>query len=385
MGREPVALEDVEALSALAERVRPVTLARDRQLPVLPELEPLLPGGALQRGTTVAVDAGRGVTGATTLALAVAAGASQAGSWVAMVGMGAVGLVAADRLGVSFERLALVTPPSSSRGGWASTMAALVDGFDVVLVGAGPGARLRSGDARRLASRVRERGAVLVAVGGELPGQRSNVHLTVTSATWLGLEDGAGHLSRRRVTVAASGRGGAARPRRATLWLPARDGRIAAVEPEATPIPLHDPSVLAPVAGVGGPEPGAGTGQAPGSAAPLPGSPVAGSGSPVAPLGAVLQGRESVAWPGSPAPGSSVALPGSSVAPLEAVPQEREAEERAAASARHPSAGAHRGGAPVVHREARPRRRRVGHPTSPRQARPDRSGQPGQVAEGAAS
>jgi hypothetical protein len=324
MGREPVALE---ALGTLAERVRPVTLARDRQLPVLPELMPLLPGGALQRGTTVAVDAGRGVTGATTLALAVAAGASQAGSWVAMVGMGAVGLVAADRLGVSFERLALVSSPSpsspspspspssssssrggsSSRGAWASTMAALVDGFDVVLVAAvGPGARLRSGDARRLVARVRERGAVLVAVGGELPGQRSTVHLTVTSAAWTGLEDGAGHLSGRRATVAASGRGEAARPRRASLWLPGEDGRIAVVEPEATPIPLHDPGL-------------------------------------------------------------------SAVGPAAAA-------QRAAATSRHP-AGAHRA-VPVALREARPRRRRVGHPLSPRQARPD---QPGRVAEGAAS
>jgi hypothetical protein len=344
MGREPVALE---ALGTLAERVRPVTLARDRQLPVLPELMPLLPGGALQRGTTVAVDAGRGVTGATTLALAVAAGASQAGSWVAMVGMGAVGLVAADRLGVSFERLALVSSPSpspasssrgSSRGAWASTMAALVDGFDVVLVAAvGPGARLRSGDARRLVARVRERGAVLVAVGGELPGQRSTVHLTVTSAEWTGLEGGAGHLSCRRATVAASGRGEAARPRRASLWLPGEDGRIAVVEPEATPIPLHDPSVLAPVPGALAPGTGAGT--------PLP------------------------------------------PATLEAVPEERESVERTAAAARHPSAGAHRA-APVALREARPRRRRVGHPISPRQARPDqseRSDQPGRVAEGAAS
>lgn len=324
MGREQVALEDLSALAdrsalaALAERVRPVTLARDRQLPVLPELEPLLPGGALQRGTTVAVDAGRGLTGATTLALAVAAGASQAGSWVAMVGMGSVGLVAADRLGVSFERLALVAQPP--RGAWGSTLAALVDGFDVVVVAGagargGAGARVRSGDARRLVARVRERGAVLVAAGGELPGQRSNVHLTVTSAVWEGLEGGAGHLSGRRVTVAASGRGEAARPRRAALWLPGPDGRIAAVEPEVTPIPLHDPSAPPPVAA------------------------------------------------------------------LEAVPEGREAAERAAAAARHPSAGAHRA-APVAHREVRPRRRRVGHPTSPRQARPD---QPERLAEGAAS
>lgn len=245
VAREPVTLD------ALAERVRPATLARDRQLPVLTELEPLLPGGALQRGTTVAVDAGPGVTGATTLALAVAAGASQAGSWVAMVGLDSVGLVAAARLGVALERLALVAPSAaasrrsgtgsgSGTVGWASVMGALVDGFDLVLVAAGPGARRRPADARRLVARARERGAVLVAVGGELPGQRSNVWLTVTSAEWRGLEDGAGHLQGRRVTVATSGRGEAARPRRAELWLPTGDGLVAAAEPSATPIPLRD-------------------------------------------------------------------------------------------------------------------------------------------------
>ncbi|HEX8805212.1 MAG TPA: hypothetical protein VF743_13490, partial [Acidimicrobiales bacterium] len=75
------------ALGELAERVRPAALARDRLLPALPPLQPLLPGGALRRGTVVAVDAGPGAGGTTSLALALAAGPSQAGSWVAVVGL----------------------------------------------------------------------------------------------------------------------------------------------------------------------------------------------------------------------------------------------------------------------------------------------------------
>ena len=123
-------------VEALAERVRPTDLARDRRLPVLAAFDALLPASGLRRGTTVAVDARPGVAGATSLALAVAAGASQAGSWVAAVGLGSLGLVAASELGVAFERLVLVADPGRERAGWASVVAALVDGFDVVLVAA---------------------------------------------------------------------------------------------------------------------------------------------------------------------------------------------------------------------------------------------------------
>jgi hypothetical protein len=233
----PLAPGGPGGLGVLAERVRPIDLARDKRLPVLEPLEVLLPGSGLRRGTTAAVDARPGVAGATSLALALAAGASQAGSWVAAVGLGSLGLVAAAELGVAFERLALVADPGRERAGWASVVAALVDGFDVVLVAAD--CRLRAGDARRLAARVRERGAVLVTVGGELPGERSPLRLTVTSSWWEGLGEGWGHLRGRRVTVEAAGRGEASRGRRAELWLPGSDGTVATVEPVAEPIPLR--------------------------------------------------------------------------------------------------------------------------------------------------
>ena len=233
------------AVAALADRVRPTDLARDRRLPVLPALEGLLPPSGLRRGTTVAVGAQPGVAGATSLALALAAGASQAGSWVAAVGLGELGLVAASEMGVAFERLVVVADPGPDRAGWTSVVAALVDGFDVVLVAAGegaqrrPGAGMRPADARRLVARVRERGAGLVAVGGELPGERSPLRLTLTAARWQGLGAGWGHLQGRLVTVEAAGRGEAARGRRAELWLPGADGVVAPVEPVAEPIPLR--------------------------------------------------------------------------------------------------------------------------------------------------
>ncbi|HJR24902.1 MAG TPA: hypothetical protein VJ804_05480, partial [Acidimicrobiales bacterium] len=61
------------ALELLHERIRPVALARERQLPVAEALRSLLPMGGLRRGSTVAVTAGAGVGGATSLALALVA------------------------------------------------------------------------------------------------------------------------------------------------------------------------------------------------------------------------------------------------------------------------------------------------------------------------
>jgi hypothetical protein len=228
---------------APAVEVGPTGLARDRCLPLLPALEALVPGPGLQRGTTVGVGAAPGVAGATSLALALAAGPSQAGSWVAAIGLGSLGLVAAAELGVAFERLVLVADPGRDREGWAPVVGALVDGFDVVLVAAPQ--RFRPADARRLVARVRERGAVLVAVGGDLPGERSPLRLTVTAARWEGLGHGWGRLKGRHMTVEAGGRGGATQPRRAELWLPAEGGGVGAAETLATPIPLRDAGRIA--------------------------------------------------------------------------------------------------------------------------------------------
>jgi hypothetical protein len=335
--------------------VAPADLARTRRLPVLPALAPLLPGGGLQRGTTVAVGTRDGLPGATSLALALAAGASQAGSWVAAVGLGALGLVAAAELGVALDRLVLVADPGRQREGWASVVAALVDGFDVVLVagqpegrdrgqgegrgqgrgqgqgrgpGLGRGTGLRPADARRLVARARERGAVLMTVGGDLPGERSPVRLTVVAAAWTGLGEGWGHLAGRRVTVEAGGRGEAARPRRAELWLPDAGGAVGAVEPVTDPIPLHPrpPGAVGAVEPVTDPiplhprPPGAGRGRrrrsrgagvAAGDGARGPTGP---TGSPTGPGGPTGRPTGSPTGPGGPTGPGVVGLPGAPVA-----------------------------------------------------------------------
>jgi hypothetical protein len=197
---------DELALDELAQRARPVVLAGDERLPVVPALEPLVPGAGLRRGSIVSV------TGSNTLLLALMVEASQAGSWCAVVGLPDLGLVAAAGLGVALERLALVPDPGSQ---WPVVAGALLDAVDVVAVQ--PPARLRPADARRLRSKARERGSVLIAAGGWPDG--ADVRLAVTGRTWTGLAAGSGHLQACELEVAVSGRGAAARERRSRLVL----------------------------------------------------------------------------------------------------------------------------------------------------------------------
>ena len=204
--------EGQAAALELKNLARPVSLARERTLPVLPALVDLLPEGGLRRGSTVAV------SGGTSLALALLAGPSQAGSWCAAVGLPSLGLVAAAEVGVSLERFPLVARPGEE---WPAVVAALVDAVDVVLVCLPR--HVRNGDARRLVAKARDRGAVLVTTGGSFT---ADVRLSVAFSSWEGLGKGHGRLRARRIDVVTSGRGAAARERRMSLWLPAATGGV---------------------------------------------------------------------------------------------------------------------------------------------------------------
>jgi len=197
-----------------------VSLAGEQTLPVLSGLDVLLTRG-LRRGITVTLG---GVGGVRSLGLALGAAPSAAGSWVGAVGLPSLGLVAAAEAGISLERLMLVAdPPASS---WATVIVTLLDAMDVVL--ARPVGRVRGSDGRRIAARARERGAVLVLAGGaDLWPLPADLTFTVTAASWQGVGEGHGHLRARRAEVTAFGRGADARERRAILWLPGPDGRVA--------------------------------------------------------------------------------------------------------------------------------------------------------------
>ena len=199
---------------------------RERLLPVLPELRGLLPAGGLRRGSTVAVTLrGPGPFGATSVLLALLAAASAAGSWCAVVGMPTLGLVAAAEFGIALDRLALVPDPGPE---WPAVVAALLDGVDVVV--AAPPGPVAAPLAGRLAARARQRGSVLVPYGSW---SGADVVLETAGGGWQGLGRGRGRLSRRELVVSRHGRGAAALPRQATVWIP-----CPALEPETLPTPL---------------------------------------------------------------------------------------------------------------------------------------------------
>ena len=220
---------DLAVLERAATFDRPVTLAGEQTVPVLDALVPLLPDTGLRRGQVVALVG----PAATSLAFALAAGPSAAGAWVGAVGLPGLGLVAAAEAGVALERLVLVAAPDPAV--WATVAATLVDAMDVVLLAPPRSARL--GDVRRLQARVRERGAVVVHLG-PAGAFEPDLTLTATSVLWHGLQRGAGHLRARQVTVTASGRRAAARPRSAVLWLPDEDGHIRLHEAAAPVVAL---------------------------------------------------------------------------------------------------------------------------------------------------
>jgi len=217
--RAEATVEGLGHLAGVAGRARPLVLAEDRLLPVAAPLDAMLPGGGLRRGTTVVVE--RGVS----LLLAILAAPTSSGRWGAVVGLPDLGLAAAHEAGVELGRLALVPDPGAQ---WAAVTAALIDAIDVIAVRPPP--RLREADARRLAARARERGAVLVPVGSWIEG--AEVRLRIEAGEWRGLAAGHGHLQRRVAEVVATGRGAAARGQRRSCWLPGPSGRMEALEPE---------------------------------------------------------------------------------------------------------------------------------------------------------
>ncbi len=127
-----------------------------RALPTHPALAELLPGGALNAGSSYAV------SGSTTLALGLLQQASAAGAWCAVVGVPDLGVEAAAGLGVDLDRLVLVPHPGEQ---WLAVVSALTDVVSIVLVHPPAGKRVSEAVAGRLASRRRQREAVLISIG----------------------------------------------------------------------------------------------------------------------------------------------------------------------------------------------------------------------------
>ena len=196
-------------------------------LPVVAPLAPLFGEAGLVRGRTVACTG----DAALSTALALSAAATRAGSWLAVVGVPNLGIAAAIEAGVAVERIVLAQPPRASRE-WITTVAALVEGFDLLVVA--PLLSLSEHDARRLQSRILARQSVLVVVGlpavsgpGAAGGLSSDAHsvfscdldVRADTVSWSGIERGAAHITQRTVQMHVNGRR-CSSPREQTITLP---------------------------------------------------------------------------------------------------------------------------------------------------------------------
>lgn len=195
----------VDPARSVVEQLRERVAAMERR----PALEPVatLPGIAdlvpLHAGTSYAVDSA-------SLALALVAGASQAGEWVGFAGCTDFGAEAAAELGIELSRTVLVPDPGEH---WLEVAAALVDVLRVVVLR--PPASVDKRTAGILDSRLRTRSAVLV-VHGHWPGVEAR--LSIEESSWRGLRAGTGQLQQRRARVLVHR--GARPPQRADLTWP---------------------------------------------------------------------------------------------------------------------------------------------------------------------
>ncbi len=109
---------------------------------------------------------------------------------------------------------------------WADVLAAMIDGFDVLLFGPAT-AQVRAATSRRLVARAQARGAVIITVGSDAA-FGADLCFEATQVTWHGLGEGCGCASGRHARVQLSGRR-VPRPRHTELWLPAVDGQLQSV------------------------------------------------------------------------------------------------------------------------------------------------------------
>ncbi len=201
----------------LIAKVRPIALATTKTLPLGEPWRGMVSGGALRRGTTTVVDAAPG-QGGLSLALGLVGAASVKGHWVGVVGVDDPGVVAMTDLGVDLRRVLLVPRP---RGAWAESTADLLDGVDLVIVR--PPSIPAHGAVRKLMDRVRERGAVLIALSEPrspwpLP---ADLSFKITHSEWRA----SSRLEGRQVTIVLGGRGSAHNTTEHVVMLPSALGK----------------------------------------------------------------------------------------------------------------------------------------------------------------
>jgi hypothetical protein len=167
-------------------------------VPVLSPLDELLQQGGLPRGSVVSLQPDDHSAGVTSLLFTLLAGPSR--PWSALVGFGDLGLAAAAELGVDLSRVVLVPQPGVDV---LQILSVLIDGVDLIAVSAPKGPIGSPARQRVLSGRLRQRGAVLLAVG---PWPGADLSLTVSTVSWSGLGAGHGRLRDRELLVRLGGR-----------------------------------------------------------------------------------------------------------------------------------------------------------------------------------
>lgn len=220
-------------LDQLRERVTALEGGPARlPVPVLPGLSEVV---SLRTGGSYGVDSA-------SLALALTAGASQAGEWVGFAGWPDFGAEAAAAMGMELSRVVMVPRMGEH---WLEVAAALVDVMRVVVLR--PPARVDARSAGVLDARLRKRSAVLV-VWGEWP--RCEARLSLEEVRWRGPDCGQGRLRERQVRVAV--RRGSAPPVRAELVFPGETTPLTLIHSDARPVPhLGHPGHPVPATGTG--------------------------------------------------------------------------------------------------------------------------------------
>lgn len=219
-----------------------LVMAHERLLPVPAAFGPLFGAPesvsdvpALMRGHTVACTGSAAVS----CALAVLGSLTRSGSWGAVVGLPSLGVAAAHEAGVAFERTVFVADPrrvtiNGEIVDAATVVAALIDGFEIVVIHPAIVTSIGASGMRRLQSRAHAVGAVLLIVGEQ---QTISTDLCFTADTdhWEGVGIGHGHLQRRRVRLGLGGRR-RARVTHHDVWLPGVDGRVCRVVTNTEPV-----------------------------------------------------------------------------------------------------------------------------------------------------
>ncbi len=229
VGSDPTrhALHDV--LEQLGERIKPISMAGERTLPVLAAFDGVFPEKGLVRGRVVSCRGGA----AASIASALVRDAVVEGAWLAVVDVDTFGADAAAEFGIPLERVVRIETgriPSESIGesdvasesdfesdgeadgatselDWVDVMGAAVDGFDVVVTRVPRDLRgeRRPAAVRKLATRIQQRGAVVVTLGSS-GALGCDTELTTSRSVWSGLGDGVGLLRRRRIDIDVGGR-----------------------------------------------------------------------------------------------------------------------------------------------------------------------------------